>query len=118
MRWMRELLASSLETAQLGPDGFADIGHDARIHGGRVHRLADHQGHAGQRGRRRVKPDPPSPLVPGNIPIYRLRHDARSGRHGRGGGNHEGGCLFDCAARPARQPLIAGPGRRPTRHAQ
>ncbi len=38
---MRGLLAASLETAALGPEGFHDVGSGPGLGGGQVHRLAD-----------------------------------------------------------------------------
>jgi len=76
---MRELLASSLETAELGPDGFRDVGtgpgsaearyidwltidDNARTVVEDVERIRNH------------------PLVPGSIPIYGYLYDVTTGR--------------------------------------
>ena len=76
---MRDLLASSLETAELGPDGFHDVGtgpgssearyidwltitDNARSVAEDVARIRSH------------------PLVPGTIPIYGYIYDVTSGR--------------------------------------
>jgi carbonic anhydrase len=76
---IRGLLASSLETAQLGPDGFSDIGagpgsteakyvdwlpisDNAESVAEDVARIRNH------------------PLVPGRIPIYGYLYDVTSGR--------------------------------------
>ena len=76
---MSGLLASSLETAQLGADGFTDIGRGPGSDEGRyinwltipdaersvvedVTRIRNH------------------PLVPNNIPVYGYIYDVRSGR--------------------------------------
>jgi carbonic anhydrase len=76
---IRDLLASSLETAQLGPDGFSDIGagpgsteakyvdwlpisDNAESVAEDVARIRNH------------------PLVPGRIPIYGYLYDVTSGR--------------------------------------
>ena len=76
---MRELLATSLDTAALGPDGFTDVGHgpgsseatyidwltisdNAASVVDDVNRIRSH------------------PLVPGRIPIHGFMYDVRTGR--------------------------------------
>ena len=76
---MRGLLASSLETAALGDDGFYDVGERPGLRRGRLHRLADDPRPGRQRDRRRGS-DPQSPLVPAGIPIYGYIYDVTSGR--------------------------------------
>lgn len=76
---MRGLLANSLETAALGPDGFYDVGTGpGSAEGNYIDWLT-------------IKDNPTSvaedvarirnhPLVPGSIPIYGYLYDVRSGR--------------------------------------
>jgi carbonic anhydrase len=76
---MRGLLASSLQTAELGPDGFRDVGTGpGSAEGNYIDWLT-------------IKDNPTSvvedvsrirnhPLVPGGIPIYGYLYDVRSGR--------------------------------------
>ncbi len=76
---MRELLASSLETAQLGPDGFADVGTTpGSTEAAYIDWLTikDTQGSVVDDVSRIRR----HPLVPGNIPIYGYVYDVRSGR--------------------------------------
>jgi carbonic anhydrase len=76
---MRGLLASSLETAALGPDGFHDVG---RGPGSAEGQYVDWLTIADQAGSvtddvRRIRNHP---LVPAGIPIYGFVYDVRSGR--------------------------------------
>jgi carbonic anhydrase len=76
---MRGLLASSLETARLGPDGFTDVG--ARP-GSREGDYIDWLTISDQRGAvtddvRRVRRHP---LVPRTIPVYGYLYDVKTGR--------------------------------------
>ena len=76
---MRDLLASSLDTAALGTGGLPRRRHRRRLHRGGVHRLAhDQRQRAERRGRR--DPHPAHPLVPGRIPIYGYIYDVTTGR--------------------------------------
>ena len=76
---MRQLLASSLETAQLGPDGFTDVGSGP---GSSEAAYVDwltianpHQSVVDDVARIRAHP-----LVPGRIPIYGFIYDVATGR--------------------------------------
>jgi carbonic anhydrase len=76
---MRDLLASSLETAQLGPDGFTDVG------SGPGSTEADYVDWLTIKDTEGSVVDDVSrirrhPLVPGTIPIYGYVYDVRSGR--------------------------------------
>jgi carbonic anhydrase len=76
---IRGLLASSLETAALGPDGFSDVG---RGPGSTAGADIDWLTIADQTGSvvddvRRIRTHP---LVPSRIPIYGYLYDVRSGR--------------------------------------
>jgi carbonic anhydrase len=76
---IRELLAASLETAALGPNGFQDVG---RGPGSTEGRYIDWLTIADQTGSvaddvRRIRDHP---LVPSGIPIYGYVYDVRSGR--------------------------------------
>ena len=76
---MRGLLANSLETAALGPDGFYDVGSGPGSH--EAHHIswltiADQQASVTEDVRRIRK----HPLVPPRIPIYGYIYDVRSGR--------------------------------------
>lgn len=76
---MRGLLASSLETAALGPDGFHDVGHGPGSGEGQYIdwlTIADQPGSVVD-DVRRVRNHP---LVPAGIPIYGFVYDVRSGR--------------------------------------
>ncbi|MEN9504890.1 MAG: hypothetical protein RI958_816 [Actinomycetota bacterium] len=76
---MRGLLASSLETAALGPDGFHDVGTGPGSAEGRYINwltIADQQGSVVEDVTRIRN----HPLVPSNIPIYGYVYDVRSGR--------------------------------------
>ena len=75
---MRGLLESSLETAELGADGFRDVGAGPGSPRG-LYRLAHHRRQRPERGRRR-HPYPAHPLVPGRIPIYGYIYDVATGR--------------------------------------
>jgi carbonic anhydrase len=76
---IRGLLASSLETAALGPDGFHDVG---RGPGSNEAAYIDWLTVASQTGAvvddvRRIRTHP---LVPARIPIYGYLYDVRTGR--------------------------------------
>lgn len=76
---MRGLLASSLETAALGPDGFHDVGAGpGSTEGNYIDWLtiSDQQG-AVVDDVRRIRNHP---LVPAGIPVYGYVYDVRSGR--------------------------------------
>src|SRR6187455_2074836 len=76
---LADLLASSLETAELGPDGFRDVGEGpGSPHGKYINWLTI----ADQRASvvddvHRIRT---SPLIPQSIPIYGYVYDVRSGR--------------------------------------
>jgi len=76
---MGDLLASSLETAELGPDGFRDVGAGP---GSPVGREIDWLTISDQAGAvvddvRRIREHP---LVPAAIPVYGYVYDVRTGR--------------------------------------
>lgn len=76
---IRGLLASSLDTAALGPDGFYDVGegpgHDEAKH---INWLTiDDQEASVVEDVARIRNHP---LVPGRIPVYGFLYDVRSGR--------------------------------------
>jgi carbonic anhydrase len=76
---MRDLLRSSLDTAELGPDGFRDVGH------GPGSTEADFVDWLTIRDREQAVVDDvrrirEHPLVPGRIPIHGFVYDVRSGR--------------------------------------
>jgi len=76
---MRSLLASSLETAQLGANGFTDVGKGPGSAEARYIdwlTIADAQGSVVDDVTRIRN----HPLVPGRIPIYGYIYDVRSGR--------------------------------------
>jgi carbonic anhydrase len=76
---MRDLLASSLETAELGPDGFRDVGTGpGSPEGHHISWLtiADQQKSVADDVRRIRK----HPLVPARIPIYGYIYDVKTGR--------------------------------------
>lgn len=76
---MSGLLASSLDTAQLGADGFTDVGTGPGSTEGRYINwltIADAEGSVVDDVSRIRN----HPLVPGNIPIYGYIYDVRSGR--------------------------------------
>ncbi len=76
---MGELLASSLETAELRADGFHDVGTGPGSAEGRYVKwltIADRQGSVVEDVRRIRE----HPLVPAGIPIYGYLYDVRSGR--------------------------------------
>ena len=76
---IRGLLASSLETAALGPDGFYDVGTGPGSTAGDDIdwlTIADQTGSVTD-DVRRIRSHP---LVPGRIPIYGFVYDVRSGR--------------------------------------
>ena len=83
---MRGLLANSLETAELGADGFHDVGTGPGSTEANYIDWLTISDNAAERGRRR-QPDPIPPAGPGADPDLRLhlrRHDRPTGR-GRGG---------------------------------
>lgn len=76
---MRSLLASSLETAQLGANGFTDVGKGPGSAEARYIdwlTIADAQGSVVDDVTRIRN----HPLVPGRIPVYGYIYDVRSGR--------------------------------------
>ena len=76
---IRDLLASSLETAQLGPDGFTDVGAGPGSDAGRdidFLTIADRTAAATED----VTTIRNHPLVPARIPIYGYLYDVTSGR--------------------------------------
>ena len=76
---MSGLLASSLETAQLGAGGFTDVGKGPGSPEGRYINwltIADAEGSVVED----VSRIRSHPLVPGNIPVYGYIYDVRSGR--------------------------------------
>ena len=76
---MSGLLASSLETAQLGANGFTDVGKGPGSSEGRYINwltIANAEGSVVEDVARIRN----HPLVPGNIPIYGYIYDVRSGR--------------------------------------
>ena len=88
---IRGLLQSSLETAELGPDGFRDVG---RGPGSAEANYVDwltipdnEQSVVDDVARIRNHP-----LVPGRIPIYGFIYDVSTGASGRGAGGDEGRC--------------------------
>jgi carbonic anhydrase len=76
---MRELLASSLETAALGPDGFYDVGPGPGSHEGKYidWLTIDDRDHSVVDDVRRIRSHP---LVPRSVPIYGYVYDVKSGR--------------------------------------
>jgi carbonic anhydrase len=76
---IRGLLANSLETAALGPDGFTDVGTGP---GSAEARYVDWLtiGDQAQSVTDDVARIRSSPLVPGNIPVYGYIYDVTSGR--------------------------------------
>ena len=80
---IRGLLASSLETAQLGPDGFTDVGEGPGSDAGKRHRLPHDRRQRGQRRRgRRADPQPPAGARPDPDPRLHLRRADRPARRG------------------------------------
>jgi len=76
---MGDLLASSLETAELGPDGFRDVGTGPGSAEGRYRSwltIADQTGSVVDD----VVRIRTNPLVPGSIPIHGNIYDVRTGR--------------------------------------
>jgi carbonic anhydrase len=76
---MRGLLASSLETAQLGPDGFRDVGNGP---GSTEAQYIEWLTYKDQDGSvvedvARIRNHP---LIPGRIPVYGFVYDVRTGR--------------------------------------
>ncbi len=78
---IRGLLATSLETAELGPDGFHDVGAGPRIRRGEVRRLAHDQRQRTERGGGRHPHTQPS-TCPWANPIYGYIYDVTTGRLG------------------------------------
>jgi carbonic anhydrase len=74
---MRELPASSLETAELSPKGFRDVG-SGRVPERGIHRVADHP-RSGQAVIDDVERIRNHPWVPRSIPMYGLLYDVASG---------------------------------------
>lgn len=76
---MRGLLASSLETAALGPDGFSDVGRGpGSTEGAYIDWLTiGDQSASVASDVRRIRSHP---LVPSRIPVYGYVYDVRSGR--------------------------------------
>ena len=76
---IRGLLASSLETAALGPERLLRRRRGPGSPEGGVHRLADHRrpGRSVADDVRRIRSHP---LVPASIPIYGFIYDVRTGR--------------------------------------
>jgi carbonic anhydrase len=76
---LADLLASSLETAELGPDGFRDVGEGpGSPHGKYINWLTiDDQRASVVDDVHRIRT---SPLIPRSIPIYGYVYDVRSGR--------------------------------------
>ena len=76
---MRELLASSLDTAALGPEGFYDVG--AGPGSGEGYYIdwltIDDRDHSVVEDVRRIRSHP---LVPAAVPIYGYLYDVKSGR--------------------------------------
>jgi carbonic anhydrase len=74
-----DLLASSLATAELGPDGFRDVGDGpGSTHGKYINWLTiDDQRASVVDDVHRIRT---SPLVPETIPVYGFLYDVRSGR--------------------------------------
>jgi carbonic anhydrase len=76
---MGDLLASSLETAELGPEGFRDVGTGPGSPEGRYVRwltIADQRGSVVEDVARIRR----HPLVPTDVPIYGYVYDVRTGR--------------------------------------
>jgi carbonic anhydrase len=76
---IRDLLASSLETAQLGPEGFTDVGEGPGSDAARdidFLTIADQQGAVVDD----VRTIREHPLVPARIPIHGFVYDVRTGR--------------------------------------
>jgi carbonic anhydrase len=76
---IRGLLESSLETAQLGPDGFTDVGEGPGSDAGKdidFLTISDQEG-AVVEDVERIRNHP---LVPGSIPIHGFLYDVKSGR--------------------------------------
>ena len=76
---IRGLLASSLETAQLGPDGFTDVGEGPGSEAGHeidFLTISDQSGAVAEDVERIRR----HPLVPSRIPIHGYLYDVRSGR--------------------------------------
>ena len=76
---MSDLCGSSLETAELGPDGFSDVGAGSGSNEAKYIDWLTIGDTRGQRRRRRDA-DPQHPLVPGRIPIYGYLYDVKTGK--------------------------------------
>jgi carbonic anhydrase len=76
---MRELLASSLDTAALGPDGFYDVGPGPGSHEGNYidWLTIDDRDHSVVDDVHRIRSHP---LVPRSVPIYGYVYDVKSGK--------------------------------------
>jgi carbonic anhydrase len=76
---MRDLLASSLETAELGPDGFSDVGTGPGSAEARYidWLTIDDSARAVVEDVARIRAHP---LVPGSIPVYGYLYDVTTGR--------------------------------------
>jgi carbonic anhydrase len=76
---MRSLLASSLETAELGPDGFRDVGTGSGSSEANYIDWLTFKDGAGSvvEDVRRIRAHP---LVPGRIPVYGYIYDVTTGR--------------------------------------
>jgi carbonic anhydrase len=75
---MRGLLASSLETASLGPDGWRDPGGEGSVEGEYIDWLAiDNREKGVVADVRRLRSHP---LVPRNLPIHGYVYDVKTGR--------------------------------------
>ncbi len=76
---MRDLLASSLETAELGADGFSDVGTGPRSAEARYidWLTIDDSARAVVEDAARIRAHP---LVPGSIPVYGYLYDITTGR--------------------------------------
>ena len=75
---MRNLLASSLETASLGPDGWKDPGGEGSVEGDFIDWLTISNREKGVNADvRRLRSHP---LVPRNLPIYGYIYDVKTGR--------------------------------------
>ena len=83
---MRGLLRQSLDTAQIGPGGWKDVGQGAGLGGRRLHRLADHHGPGRERHRRREAHQGASARARrrAGLRLY-LRREEREADRGAGG---------------------------------
>ena len=88
---IRGLLSSSLETAQLGPDGFTDVGAGPGSDAGNdidFLTIADNAASVTEDVERIRN----HPLVPGRIPIYGYIYDVKTGRLVEVEDGHQGRC--------------------------